>query len=179
MFFILIMFSKSSTLLNVQNTEQKTVLKGNVENCEMPTYWCLGLIMFTLVLTTYLAICWSPLYLSIIVVRTFSCTINVHHTQNRTEQNRTEQNRKKKDWQTCTSCPTFCTCLSVWFSLFCVWCSVCLSVCLCLCLCLCLSRLLFRLLVSLLVPLACPVCLSNLYAHTPHSPSPPSEWVSL
>ena len=99
--------------------------------------------------------------------------------QNRTEQNRTEQNRKKKDWQTCTSCPTFCTCLSVWFSLFCVWCSVCLSVCLCLCLCLCLSRLLFRLLVSLLVPLACPVCLSNLYAHTPHSPSPPSEWVSL
>jgi len=25
------MFSKSSTLLNVQNTEQKTVLKGNVE----------------------------------------------------------------------------------------------------------------------------------------------------
>jgi hypothetical protein len=143
----------------------------------MPTYWCLGLIMFTLVLTTYLAICWSPLYLSIIVVRTFSCTINVHHTQNRTEQNRTEQNRKKKDWQTCTSCPTFCTCLSVWFSLFCVWCSVCLSVCLCLCLCLCLSRLLFRLLVSLLVPLACPVCLSNLYAHTPHSPSPPSECV--
>ena len=168
MFFILIMFSKSSTLLNVQNTEQKTVLKGNVENCEMPTYWCLGLIMFTLVLTTYLAICWSPLYLSIIVVRTFSCTINVHHTQNRTEQNRTEQNRterKKTDrhvlhvlpsvhacrsdlvcsvYDVPSACPYACVsaCASA--------CPVCCSVCLCLCLCLLLV--LFVCLISMPTP---------------------------